>query len=128
LLECKGQVEEHFEISLSDCEEPQFLRYQVGDFFVAHQDGNAPLLQFDRDRVRIVSAVIFLSQQSTVPAPGTYCGGSLVFSGPLIDPSYQATRLVAGETGTFVAFRSETTHEVTPVTQGERHSIACWYR
>jgi SM-20-related protein len=115
LLERKGQVEGHFQISLSDCEDPQFLRYQVGDFFVAHQDGNTPLLQFDRDRVRIVSAVIFLSQQSAALAPGTYCGGSLVFSGPLIDPSYRETRLVAGETGTLIAFRSETMHEVTTV-------------
>jgi SM-20-related protein len=128
LLERKGKVEEHFQISLSDCEDPQFLRYQVGDFFVAHQDGNTPLLQFDRDRVRIVSAVIFLSQESAAPAPNTYCGGSLVFSGPLVDPSYRETRLVAGEMGMLVAFRAETTHEVTPVTHGERHSIICWYR
>jgi predicted 2-oxoglutarate/Fe(II)-dependent dioxygenase YbiX len=128
LLECKPQIEEHFRISLSDCEEPQFLRYQVGDFFVAHQDGNTPLLKFDRDRVRFVSVVIFLSQQSAAAGPGNYGGGSLVFSGPLVDPSYRETREVIGETGTLIAFRSETTHEVTPVTHGERHSIACWYR
>ena len=128
LLECKPQIEAHFGINLSDCEEPQFLRYQVGDFFVAHQDGNTPLLKFDRDRVRIVSAVIFLSRQSAAAGLGNYSGGSLVFSGPLVDPSYRETREVVGETGTLIAFRSETTHEVTPVTQGERHSIACWYR
>ena len=128
LLECRSQIGEHFGISLSDCEEPQFLRYQVGDFFVAHQDGNTPLLKFDRDRVRIVSVVIFLSQQSTAAGPGSYSGGSLVFSGPLVDPSYRETREVVGEIGKLIAFRSETTHEVTPVTQGERHSIACWFR
>jgi predicted 2-oxoglutarate/Fe(II)-dependent dioxygenase YbiX len=128
LLECRPRIEEHFGISLSDCEEPQFLRYQVGDFFVAHQDGNTPLLKFDRDRVRIVSVVIFLSQQSVAGGPGNYGGGSLVFSGPLVDPSYRETREVVGEIGMLIAFRAETTHEVTPVTQGERHSIACWYR
>jgi SM-20-related protein len=128
LLECKDQIGEHFQIVLRDCEEPQFLRYQVGDFFVAHQDGNTPLLRLDRDRVRLVSAVIFLSQESTSPAPGTYCGGSLVFSGPLVDPSYRKTETVAGEAGKLVAFRAETTHEVTSVTHGERHSIVCWYR
>ena len=128
LLECRPRIEEHFGISLSDCEEPQFLRYQVGDFFVAHQDGNTPLLKFDRDRVRIVSVVIFLSQQSAGAESGSYSGGSLVFSGPLVDPSYRETREVVGEIGTLIAFRSETTHEVTPVTHGERHSIACWYR
>jgi predicted 2-oxoglutarate/Fe(II)-dependent dioxygenase YbiX len=128
LLECKPQIEEHFGITLSDCEEPQFLRYQIGDFFVAHQDGNTPLLKFDRDRVRIVSVVIFLSQQSAVAVSGNYSGGSLVFSGPLVDPSYRETREVVGETGMLIAFRAETTHEVTPVTHGERHSIACWYQ
>lgn len=128
LLERKPQIEAHFQINLSDCEEPQFLRYQVGDFFVAHQDGNTGLLQSDRDRIRIVSAVIFLSQQSAVAGAGNYSGGSLVFSGPPIDPSYRETREVAGEAGMLIAFRSETTHEVTSVTQGERHSIACWYR
>lgn len=128
LLECKPQIEAHFQISLSACEEPQFLRYQVGDFFVAHQDGNTPLLKFDLDRVRIISVVIFLSQQSAAAGEGNYSGGSLVFSGRLVDPSYRETREVPGETGTLIAFRSETTHEVTPVTQGERHSIACWFR
>jgi SM-20-related protein len=128
LLECRPRIGAHFGINLSDCEEPQFLRYQVGDFFVAHQDGNTPLLKFDRDRVRIISVVIFLSQQSAVAGSGSYSGGALVFSGPLIDPSYRETREVVGEAGTLIAFRSETTHEVTPVTHGERHSIACWYR
>lgn len=128
LLECIPRIAAHFRINLSDCEEPQFLRYQVGDFFVAHQDGNTPLLKFDHDRVRIVSVVLFLSQQSGTVGIGNYNGGSLVFSGPLVDPSYRETREVVGETGTLIAFRSETTHEVTPVTHGERHSIACWYR
>src|SRR5258706_1821793 len=39
LMEYCEQVGEHFGINLSGCEEPQFLRYRVGDFFVAHQDG-----------------------------------------------------------------------------------------
>jgi SM-20-related protein len=35
---------------------------------------------------------------------------------------------VSGKPGILVAFRSETTHEVTPVTHGERLSIVSWYR
>jgi SM-20-related protein len=123
LLECKGKVEEHFQISLSDCDDPQFLRYQVGDFFVAHQDGNTPLLQFERDRVRIVSAVIFLSQQSAAPTPGTYCGGSLVFSGPLVDPGYRETRLVAGETGTLIRLSAGTGE---PAAVGTGTQVPTW--
>jgi SM-20-related protein len=30
--------------------------------------------------------------------------------------------------GTLVAYRAETTHEVTPVTHGERFTIASWFR
>ena len=128
LLEGRTRIEEHFRLGLSACEEPQFLRYQVGDFFVAHQDGNTPLLKTDPDKIRIVSAVIFLNQQSVGSVAGDYGGGSLVFSGRHVDPNLRETREFAGEAGTLIAFRSETTHEVTPVTEGERHSIASWYR
>ncbi len=126
LWEVKREVEEHFSISLSESEEVQFLRYRVGDFFVAHQDGNTGLLKMDTE-ARRVSVVIFLNEQTDEPKEDAYCGGSLVFhdwrggrgSGEL--PQARAP-------GTFIAFRSENTHEVTPVTHGERYSIVGWYR
>ena len=121
LLACKDAVEKHFDLTLNECEEPQFLRYRVGDFFVAHQDGNTGLMLLDSERRRI-STVIFLSRESQSPEPDAYCGGSLVFSN--LRNSFRMT----AEQGTLVAFRSETTHEVTPVTHGERYSIASWYR
>ena len=126
LLECKGAVEQHFRIKLDECEEPQFLRYRVGDFFVAHQDGNTGLMRLEQEQ-RKVSVVIFLSQQAEEPEPDTYCGGALVFSDLRLAPERGKFSLPA-EVGTLVAFRAETTHEVTPVTHGERHAIACWYR
>lgn len=129
LLERKEIVEDHFKVSLSDCEEPQFLRYTVGDFFVAHQDGNTGLIRFDRERVRRVSVSIFLNDQAAAPEPGTYGGGSLVFHRPAPSASREDSLLhLGGEAGLLVAFRPETTHEVTPVTRGERYSIACWYK
>lgn len=126
LLECQAQVEDHFNVSLSEIEEPQFLHYRVGDFFVAHQDGNTGMMRMDSE-ARRVSVVIFLNERSDVSKDGSYCGGSLVFhdwrhgrgSGELPQ---------AYVPGTFVAFRSETTHEVTPVTDGERFTIVGWYR
>lgn len=121
LLACKDAVEKHFDVTLNECEEPQFLRYRVGDFFVAHQDGNTGLMLLDSERRRI-STVIFLSREAESPEPNAYCGGSLVFSN--LRNSFRMT----AEPGTLVAFRSETTHEVTPVTHGERYSIASWYR
>ena len=113
LLSCKSDVEQHFNVSLSECEQPQFLRYREGDFFVAHQDGNTGLLRLDTE-LRLISTVIFLND--------VYGGGSLVFSN--VSSKYD----MPAAPGTLVAFRSETTHEVTPVTHGERFSIASWYR
>ncbi len=124
LLEGKQAIEEYFQVSLSECEDPQFLRYGVGDFFVAHQDGNTGLLRFDRERIRRISVVIFLSNQSDVPDSGDYCGGSLILYASGGDRNIH----LRGEVGTMIAFRPETTHEVIPVTHGERYSIVCWYR
>jgi SM-20-related protein len=126
LLECKCQIAEHFCINLSSCEEPQFLRYRVGDFFVAHQDGNTGMVRLDSE-ARRVSLVILLSRQVETPEEGAHCGGSLVFHDWRAAAGNREFRLAA-EAGTLVAFRSETTHEVTPVTNGERYSIASWFR
>ena len=123
LLSRKSVAEEHFGVGLEELEEPQFLRYETGDYFVAHQDGNTGLLRSEQED-RKVSVVIFLNSQSETPRPDVYCGGSLVFH-PRDAP--EPFRLTA-EAGTLVAFRAETTHEVEPVTHGERFTIASWYR
>lgn len=123
LMAYRETIEKYFKVSLGGCEDPQFLRYRVGDFFVAHQDGNTGLLQLDTDRSRRISVSIFLNHQSERPEPNAYCGGSLVFS------DWRSGRecRLACEAGTLVAFRSEVTHEVIPVTDGERYSIVSWY-
>jgi len=123
LLSRARAAEEHFGLTLKELEEPQFLRYGPGDYFVAHQDGNTGLLRSEREE-RKISAVIFLNNRSETDEPDTYGGGSLLFrprgaarpSGP------------AGEAGTLVLFRAETTHEVEPVTRGERFTVASWYK
>ena len=121
LLVLKDTVEKRFDVVLKECEEPQFLRYREGDFFVAHQDGNTGLLRLETEQ-RLISTVIFLSRESESPEAGDYSGGSLVLS------NLRERFRVSSEPGMLVAFRSETTHEVTPVTHGERYSIASWYR
>ena len=122
LLGLKDAIEKRFGVVLKECEEPQFLRYREGDFFVAHQDGNTGMLRLDTEQ-RLISTVIFLNRESESPEAGAYCGGSLVFSGV-----FRQRFRVSPEPGMLLAFRSETTHEVTPVTHGERYSIASWYR
>lgn len=128
LLTRMDEVANHFGVKLSECEDPQFLRYEKGDFFVAHQDGNTGLLRLDTER-RLVSMVIFLNRQAEWPSAeaNVYCGGSLVFTN-LRATSERAKFHMPAEPGTLIAFRSETTHEVTPVTHGERYSIVSWYR
>lgn len=121
LLGLKAAVEKHFAVVLKECEDSQFLRYREGDFFVAHQDGNTGLLRLETEQ-RLISTVIFLSRESESTEADAYGGGSLVFS------NLRERYRVSSEPGMLVAFRSETTHEVTPVTHGERYSIASWYR
>jgi len=123
LEEQRQNLEGHFGVALSGYEEAQFLCYRVGDFFVAHQDGNTGLVNLDTDRTRKVSVTIFLNNQSAEWQSDTYDGGSLVFS----DWRTGSRHEVSGEAGTLVAFRSETTHEVTPVTHGDRYAIVSWY-
>ena len=124
-LGVKPELESHFGLPLGECEEPQFLRYEEGDYFVAHQDGNTPLV-FDRSRFRRVSVVLFLSTPASVPSPHTYGGGALVFHGSRSEPTLRVP--VTPPAGSLIAFRSETTHEVTPVTHGERYTIVTWFR
>jgi SM-20-related protein len=124
LIAAKGALETHFGLELSTCEEPQFLRYDVGDYFVPHQDGNTPLV-WDESRFRRVSAVVFLNPRSDEPAEGAYGGGELVFHGPYTDPGLVPA---AGRPGSLVAFRAETTHEVKPVAHGVRYTIAAFFR
>jgi SM-20-related protein len=126
LAECREELGEHFGLRLGVCEEPQFLRYRVGDFFVAHQDGNTGMLRSEREQTRKVSVVIFLNGQSETPSASTFGGGSLVFSDWRGGAGRREFPFPA-EAGALVAFRAETTHEVLPVTHGERFSIASWY-
>ncbi|MBB4639023.1 2OG-Fe(II) oxygenase [Longimicrobium terrae] len=125
LMRRAAEIGAHFGVELRECEDPQFLRYETGDFFVPHQDGNTPMV-YDDSRFRRVSAVIFLSHRAEQDAPGTYGGGSLVFHGPSTGPPVQVA--AEGRPGSLVTFRAETTHEVTPVTHGVRYTIATWFR
>ncbi|MDQ0466950.1 putative 2-oxoglutarate/Fe(II)-dependent dioxygenase YbiX [Caulobacter ginsengisoli] len=110
----RPRLEAHFGQRLGPLETPQALRYGPGDYFVAHQDGNTPLVH-DRSRHRRVSISLLIS------APDDYAGGDLVFH----DGAERRTAVIPA--GCAVAFRAETTHEVTPLATGERFSLAAWW-
>lgn len=125
LSDLRPALIERFGVELSGHEPPQFLRYEAGGFFVAHQDGNTPLTR-DRTLARRISIVIFLNPQTPEPDAGGYTGGELVFHAPY--PDIGTREAVVGPAGSLLAFRSETTHEVMMVTGGERYTIATWFR
>ena len=77
LLQLKPALEAHFGQALSDCEPPQFLRYERGDFFIRHQDGNTEQLEFDHLRIRRLSLIVFLNNYAVEPEENCYCGGAL---------------------------------------------------
>src|SRR5215211_4263360 len=122
LMRQKSALEAHFDMSLTDCERPQFLRYEKGDFFVRHQDGNTHQLDFDHLRVRRISIVVFLNDSSVEPQENCFSGGVLNFY------DQNQTFGLEGETGLLVAFAADTFHEVVPVTSGERFTIISWFR
>ena len=122
----KSALEAHFGFSLTDCERPQFLRYQPGDFFVRHQDGNTEQLEFDHLRIRRISLIAFLNDYAAQPKENCYSGGELSFYEKK-DADAESFPLL-GETGLLVAFRADTYHEVLPVTSGDRFTIISWFR
>src|SRR5215510_1370966 len=87
---------ERFGVALSAHEPLQFLRYETGGFFVAHQDGNTPLTR-DRTRDRRISIVIFLNAQTADTLPDGYTGGELVFHAPY--PHVDMRQAVVGTAG-----------------------------
>jgi predicted 2-oxoglutarate/Fe(II)-dependent dioxygenase YbiX len=129
LREHLTSLREYFDIPVKTIEEPQFLWYRPGDFFVAHQDGNTKLIQLESDRLRRISLSIFLNHQvndgqANDVLPESYSGGSLVFTDRFTGERHE----MPGEAGKLVAFRSELTHEVTPIRHGERFAIVTWCR
>lgn len=117
-------LEAHFGLTLARHEPPQFLRYGVGGFFVAHQDGNTPLIH-DDTRHRRISLVLFLNAPADDGAAG-YGGGEFVLHPPAFGTGQ--ARAYAPAPGALLAFRAETTHEVLPVAHGVRYTVVSWWR
>lgn len=119
-------LENHFKVSLTGCEGPEFLRYGVGEFYLVHTDGrpSGPAKTANRR----VSVVLFLNSQSKEPSEDAYCGGSLTFYGLLDGTEWEKIGFpLEAEAGLLIAFRSDVLHEVQPVTFGQRHTVVGWF-
>jgi SM-20-related protein len=127
LLEIKPDLEKHFGVRLADCEEPQYLSYDSGDFFKPHQDTGG----YEGKHVirqRRVSVVIFLNRESEEPAEDAYGGGQITFYGLLEGPQWEKLPFpLNAEPGLLIAFPSDKWHEVKPVSHGRRLTVVTWF-
>jgi SM-20-related protein len=120
------EIGRHFSLRLGRREAVQFLVYEKGDFFEPHRDANEPETGSSA-RGRRVSVVLFLNSEADEPSPDGYGGGALTFYGLLGGASGERVGIpMVGEEGLLVAFRSEVTHGVSPVTHGSRYTAVTW--
>lgn len=119
------RLEKHFSRRLRDLETVQFLRYREGGRYRLHTD-RLPGTRNPHVRQRKVSVIVFLSRPGR--GRGRHLGGELVFTGEGSGRSGARLALaVKAEPGLLVAFEPEVEHEVLPVRQGNRFSLATWY-
>ena len=101
-----------YELSMSDIESVQLSHYKKGQFYSKHVDFN----NFNSNNAftRKLSMSIQLSHENS------YEGGDLLlyYSGDV----YRTTK----SKGSGIVFDSRLTHEVTPITKGERYSLVKW--
>lgn len=128
VLAIKPDLERAFGIPLSDCQPPSFLHYVTGDFYQRHRDGSAHADASVISTARRVSVVIFLNTPSPEPADGAYGGGALTFYGLFEGEKARGIGLpLDASEGLLVGFRADLAHSVSPVTHGDRFTIATWF-
>jgi SM-20-related protein len=126
LEQLKPRLEEHFNLTLAGFEDPTFLIYREGAFYKPHLDASPDSPDFITKRR--VSVVIFLNGGTSESVPDGYGGGSLTFYGLMKEPQWEKCAFpLQAEPGLLIGFRSDTLHEVRPVTFGQRFTIVTWY-
>ena len=102
-----------YELSKCDVEGVQLSRYKLGQFYNKHVDfnGNPDTKAYTRK----LSMSVQLSDENS------YDGGDLIVY-------YGGEKYIASKVkGTVIVFDSRLTHEVTPITKGERYSLVKWF-
>jgi SM-20-related protein len=128
LLRRMPQLADHFKVELSGIQPLKFTRYDKDDYYRMHLDvsphQDAPSILNDRK----VSIIVFMNQEGGELEEGDYRGGNLTFYGLLGDRQWQGVGLpLMSNTGLLIAFRPDTFHEVTPVTEGSRFTLTTWF-
>ena len=103
----------NYELSKCDVEGVQLSRYGVGQFYNQHMDFNGD--QTTKPHTRKLSMSVQLSDDKS------YVGGDLIIY-------FGGKQFISPRTkGSVIAFDSRLTHEVTPITKGERYSLVKWF-
>src|SRR5262245_30937905 len=127
-MDLKSEVEQHFRVTLLDCQAPQFSHYVAGDFYQPHCDNNPRDDASRISKARRISAVIFLNGTSAEPRDDTYGGGALTFYKLFDDPVGRSIGFpLEADEGLLISFRSDLPHSVARITHGDRYTIAGWY-
>ncbi len=128
ILALQPGLESHFGLKLTDCIPPRFLSYGVGDFFQKHEDAADEEEFPEAIKTRKVSVVVFLNRPDEENRPDTFSGGELTFYNLLTDPRLKSHGFpLQAEEGLLIAFSWRTTHEVRPVTRGNRYTLVTWF-
>jgi predicted 2-oxoglutarate/Fe(II)-dependent dioxygenase YbiX len=128
MLALKPDLERAFDVTLTDCQNPSFLHYVTGDFYQRHRDASARADASAVSTARRVSVVVFLNAPAREPAEGSYGGGALTFYELFEGEKAKGIGLpLDAAEGLLVAFRADLPHSVTPVTHGDRFTIATWF-
>ncbi len=128
LLEILPDVSQHFDVEIHDIQTPIYCLYETGDSYGIHVDAGEHENIPDEAQRRKVSAIIFLNEESREPEEGKYCGGNLTFYGLNQNEAFAKFGMpLVGEQGMLITFPPTLPHEVTPVTSGERFTIATWF-
>ena len=100
----------HWNFDVDGVEAVQLTRYNKGDYYDFHSDGNG-VTETEDGRVRKLSMTIILNDD--------YEGGEFEFFGDKDKPK--------NGIGTVIVFPSYFVHRVNPVTKGIRYSLVAWF-
>lgn len=134
--EFREEIERFFSISLTDSTDVQVLGYEIGDFYLRHSDDSSELRTKNGETIgfkcvaptRKLTSVLFATSHTYDGVDnGCFSGGELVFN-YLMDEQGRTITL-RPQAGDMVVFLSNPyfAHEVLPVTNGFRLSLAQWH-
>ena len=132
----RPEIEAFFSLSLSNSTKPQLLEYTKGYFYKAHSDDSSVLVSKSGEIVgfkqvapqRKITTLLFVSEQVEQPKTAyEFSGGSLLFN--YFSGEDGKVLTLTPKMGSLIVFGSNPiyTHEVLPVTDGRRVSIAQWH-